>query len=147
MTEGDPGQGTSTEPAFQDDDTLYNLTLQFLVRERELGAARSDLAGMLLNAQSLLAVRDRLLLGSMSQRKKEGLLAIAEDSLSKYSMELPPLSSLVKAISSPKEASAACRRTSDCATVLLLTAAPQTTSINIKALSTEVRIEKNIIKV
>ena len=142
------GGGEPIKPVFLDNDSLCKLARHHLVREKELGAARSDIWGMLASAESLLALRENLLLGrrkhsalpfpSLSNGQKEGLLALAEGSLEQHCFEIPPLSAFIKVNTLPRQRSATYERISSALTVLLLAAAPPTTTINTKPHSNEV---------
>ena len=123
-----------------DNDDLYDLAVLHLERERQLGAARSDLAGMLSSAESFLTIRERILSGSMLQEKKDQLLALAKTSVEENCLEIPPLSAFITSISSQRKVSATCQRIGYAFTLLLLSAAPQTTDVNTTLLSDKVKI-------
>ena len=61
-----------------DTDSLFDLAVLHLERERQLGAARSDLAGMLRASVSLLKIREHMLSDSMLQEQRKKLLDLAE---------------------------------------------------------------------
>ena len=123
-----------------DNDDLYDLAVLHLERERQLGAARSDLAGMLSSAESFLTIRERILSGSMLQEKKDQLLALAKTSVEENCLEIPPLSAFITSISSQRKVSATCQRIGYAFTLLLLSAAPQTTDVNTTLLSDKVKM-------
>ena len=133
------GAGKSNNQISELDSSLFNLALYHLQRERQLGAARSDLTGMLIAAESLLTIREKLLSRSLPHGQRQKLLAVAEASVRENCFEIPPFSALIKSVASEKKISTSCQRIAHGFTVLLLTAAPQKTEITTILLSHEVK--------
>ena len=122
------------------ESSLIDLAVLHLEREKQLGAARSDLGGMLRAAGSFLKIREQLLADSMAKEHRDKLLALAEISLEENCLKMPPLSALIGSLASPKNASAKCHRTARAFTILLLHAAPQGFETNTTLLSDKVNM-------
>ena len=135
------GDAKQSKPAPLDIQRIYKLTLSLLEREGELGAARSDISGMLRESSGILTLRTLMLTDSLPKREKEGLERLALRALENCGgIEIPPLSAFIKATLLPKQSSAAVKRICAAMTILLLSTptAPQTTTINTTPLSNEV---------
>ena len=115
-----------------DNESLFNLTLYYLERELFLGAARTDIGGMLKAAESLLKIRDI----EMPLDQKEALLDMAGRALEKNPITPPPLSAFIRVELMNGKSSKKMKRISWAFTLLLLTAAPTTTTV--KTLSDQV---------
>ena len=123
-----------------DTDSLFDLAVLHLERERQLGAARSDLAGMLRASVSLLKIREQMLSDSMLQEQRKKLLDLAETTVKENCQEIPPLSALIMSISTHKRVSANCQRIGRALTILLLHATPQAFESNTTLLSEKVNM-------